>query len=76
MFDIYIRNVKDMVVDPIVQLLKSQTFSPNYITIASGIVGMISIFCSMQDWRYLACVIGFTGRLLDGLDGAYARLTN
>ena len=24
----------------------------------------------------MACVIGFTGRLLDGLDGAYARLTN
>ena len=76
MIDIYMRNLKDAIVRPFITLVEKQTFSPNYITLGSGVIGVIGILCSTQDWRYTALIVGILGRILDGLDGAYARLTN
>ena len=69
------RKIKDAVVAPLTRVLERQTFSPNYITIASGIVGLIGIFFSAMGQRYVAFPFCLFGRILDGLDGAYARLT-
>ena len=76
MFDIYMRKFKDTCVEPLLHLLKTYKFSPNYITAASGFVGLIGVFLSTQDMRIWAFLVHCLGRLLDGLDGAYARLTS
>ena len=70
MIDIYMRKIKDAVVAPLTRVLERQTFSPNYITIASGIVGLIGIFFSAMGQRYVAFPFCLFGRILDGLDGA------
>ena len=76
MFDIYLRNLKDAIVNPFLTFVKNQTFSPNYITIASGVLGLVGVFLSAKDQRYLAFCFHLISRVFDGLDGAYARLTN
>ena len=55
--------------------LKRYTFSPNWITIASGVFGLIGIWNSFIDRRFMALVWFLIGRICDGLDGAYARMT-
>jgi len=76
MIDIYMRNLKDFVVNPILSCFKNQTFSPNWITIMSGIIGLIGVYFSAIDERIWALVFFWVGRIADGMDGAYARLTN
>ena len=76
MFDIAIRKVKDAIVRPFLTLIKAYKFSPNYITVASGVLGLIGVGFSMRDERLFAFVFYVLGRIMDGLDGAYARFTN
>ena len=76
MFDIYMRAVKDAIVQPFLVFVKRQTFSPNYITALSGVLGLIGVAFSALDQRYISFVFYVLGRIFDGLDGAYARLTN
>mgnify|MGYP001626866295 CR=1 FL=1 len=75
MIDIYMRQIKDAIVRPFLELVKRQKFSPNYITVASGVLGLIGVALSANDSRILAFVFYVLGRIMDGLDGAYARLT-
>ena len=76
MIDIYMRQIKDAIVKPFLVFVKSQNFSPNYITAMSGVLGLIGVAFSACDWRIFAFVFYVLGRIMDGLDGAYARLTN
>ena len=69
------RNLKDAVMVPFLALLNNYKFSPNYITILSGIVGLIGIYFTTIHMRYTSCAVSLFGRILDGLDGAYARNT-
>ena len=75
MFDIYIRSVKDAIVLPFLKLVTAYKFSPNYITLSSGVFGLIGIYFSAQDRRMEAFIFYVLGRIMDGLDGAYARYT-
>ena len=76
MFDIYMRAVKDAIVKPFLAFVATQKFSPNYITALSGIVGIIGVVFSALDQRYTSFLFYTFSRILDGVDGAYARLTN
>ena len=76
MIDIYMRQIKDAIVKPFLELVKAFKFSPNYITVASGVLGLIGVYYSSLDQRTLAFVFYVLGRILDGVDGAYARFTN
>ena len=76
MFDIYMRRVKDALVKPFLACVKKQTFSPNWITASSGVFGLMGVAFSSQDMRLWSFVFYVLGRIMDGLDGAYARLTN
>ena len=70
------RSVKDFLVNPFLSFVKRQTFSPNYITIASGILGLVGIAFSLYSCKWLAFAFYVVSRIFDGLDGAYARLTD
>ena len=76
MFDIAMRRVKDAIVRPFLTCVRSLTFSPNYITAGSGVLGLIGVAFSALDMRFWAFVFYVLGRILDGVDGAYARYTN
>lgn len=87
MLDIILRPLKDIVVDPLILGLKYLKVSPNVFTIFSGLcgklehmsqpdVGLIGVYCSIQLWQWESFVMFLLTRLLDGIDGAYARATN
>ena len=76
MFDIAMRYFKDQVCSPVLELVKLVKIHPNSITLASGFVGLIGVALSAFDLRYWSFVVFFFGRILDGVDGAYARYTN
>ncbi len=61
---------------PFLAFLQNHRFSPNYITILSGIVGLIGIYYTTIQMTWTSCAVSLFGRILDGLDGAYARHTN
>ena len=79
MFDIYLRNLKDLIIDPMAKLfssLKDQGVSPNTFTIMSGIFGLYAVYNSAIDKPNKALVYFILNRIFDGIDGAYARMTN
>ncbi len=76
MFDIYTRRLKDAIVKPFLEMVQGNKFSPNYITVASGVLGLIGVAFSIIDNRLFAFIFYVLGRIMDGLDGAYARFTN
>ena len=75
MFDIYMRQVKDAIVRPFLKFVERKKFSPNYITASSGVLGLLGVAFSALDWRGWAFLFYVLGRIMDGLDGAYARFT-
>ena len=49
MFDIYLRNLKDMLIDPMARLfsgLKAKGITPNTFTYMSGVFGLIAVYNS------------------------------
>lgn len=44
MIDIYMRYVKDVALIPFLNLLKYYKFSPNYLTLLSGVFGLIGLY--------------------------------
>eukprot|EP00347_Sterkiella_histriomuscorum_P014981 403358768 len=76
MFDIMLREFKDFFVDPFIDFMKSIRISPNFITLTSGLCGLVHVYYSTQDLRGLSFVFFLLTRLFDGIDGAYARATN
>ena len=76
MIDLYMRRVKEAIVMPFLAFVKHKKFSPNYITVASGVLGLIGVAFSAIDRRLWAFVFYVLGRIFDGLDGVYARATD
>ena len=70
------RTVKDAIVKPFLHSVKNLKISPNYLTATSGVLGLIGVTFSAQDKRFWAFIFYVLGRIFDGVDGAYARLTN
>jgi len=73
MFDIYIRNVKDLfylkLLSPFFFYLKKYHVSPNHITITGFLMGLVACYnCYMGCFEY---ALGFwvLNRFIDGLDG-------
>lgn len=42
----------------------------------SLLIGLVGVYCSIQLWQWESFVMFLLTRLLDGIDGAYARATN
>ena len=90
MLDIYLRNLKDVIIDPLSRLflsLKDRGVSPNTLTLISGVFGLFCVYnsykhgieaektgSSYKKWKALFYFI--LNRIFDGIDGAYARMTN
>ena len=79
MFDIYLRNLKDLLMDPIAKVfssLKKQGITPNTFTLLSGIFGLIGVYNSSKGNHSKALTYFILNRIFDGVDGAYARQTD
>ena len=79
MFDVYLRNLKDAITEPLSKLiarLVKHRISPNTLTCISGIFGLISVYFLFQNTPSSAFLFWVLNRIFDGLDGSYARLTN
>ena len=79
MFDIFLRNFKDLLIKPLVVKFKDlqhYSITPNHFTIASFLFGLISVYYLWIQENSLSFIYFLVNRLFDGLDGAYARLTN
>ena len=81
MFDIYLRNLKDMLIDPISKLfvsLKQFGVSPNAFTLTSGVFGLLAVYNSFMypDNISKAFLYYVLNRIFDGIDGTYARMTD
>ena len=79
MFDIYLRNLKDTIVEPITKLfknLKKHGITPNTFTLMSGVFGLLGVWNSYRGNTIRAVSYFVLNRLFDGIDGAYARMTN
>ena len=72
MFDILMRNLKDKILEPFLALIPAYKFSPNYITLLSGVFGVLSFIACLNELRTLAFILWLLNRIVDGLDGAYA----
>lgn len=57
MFDILMRNLKDKVLEPFLDLIPAYKFSPNYITLLSGVFGILSFITCLNEQRTLAFVM-------------------
>ena len=79
MFDIYLRNLKDLIVNPVAKLfkgLKALGVTPNSFTLLSGVFGLMGVWNSYQGIQWKACMYFVLNRFFDGIDGAYARMTD
>ena len=87
MLDIILRPLKDIVVDPLILILKNLRVSPNVFTMLSGLcgksfsnfkllTGLIGVWYSTKQEQWMSLIFFLLTRLLDGIDGAYARATN
>ena len=78
-FDIELRDFKDLCYNKGLALFAGlkpyMTFSPNWITLLSGVTGIICFFLCWGGYDTWAVLLWWLSRILDGLDGAYARLT-
>lgn len=73
MLDNYLRKIKDAILIPVARFA-GQYASPNIISLSAGGVGAV---CGIMAWQGMytpALVLWLLNRLLDGLDGAVARL--
>ena len=79
MFDIYLRNLKDLIIEPITKMfrgLKRHGITPNTFTYLSGIFGLIGVLNSYKGNSRKAFLYFVLNRVFDGVDGAYARMTD
>ena len=76
MFDIALRRWKDGLADPWAKLVPA-SISPDHITLAAGICGLLScLTASRPGYMYSTLIFWGLNRFLDCLDGSVARLRN
>jgi phosphatidylglycerophosphate synthase len=74
MFDHLLRGFKDQLLAPLARLLVG--VSPNALTVAACLVGVAcAVAVAVGAW-WLALALWIANRVLDGVDGSVARLTN
>jgi phosphatidylglycerophosphate synthase len=72
MFDTALRRTKDRFGEPVAAIFKG--VSPNTISLASFVVGILAAGLAFQGWFGLALLLWLVSRVLDGLDGLIARV--
>jgi len=75
MIDKYLRPVKEKILYPLAKII-SRYFSPNQITIVAFSFGLISCFMIILNHLYIALIFWLLNRIIDGLDGTVARISN
>ena len=75
MIDKYLRTVKEKLLFP-AALKLSKYFTPNQISIFAFILGLISCFLILKNYLYSALIFWLLNRIIDGLDGTVARISN
>lgn len=79
MFDIYLRNLKDLFYDlilkPFFKIMVKMKITPNFITMVGFFIGLIcAYYCHLAN-TWFAFLFWTLNRFIDGLDGVYARKT-
>lgn len=76
MIDNHFRTLLPHYVSPLVRLLNRLGLSPNQITVLGLLVALVSVYLVTQEKFIAALLIWWLSRLLDALDGIYARHYN
>jgi phosphatidylglycerophosphate synthase len=72
MLDDILRPIKEVVCGAIVTYIPSY-MTPNVITLASGVVGVVCAIFSYYELYSIALILWILNRILDGIDGVVAR---
>ncbi len=75
MFDRVVLKINKPLVDAMARRIQAAGFTAEQVTLASFGFGMVSAILIALGWTVLAIMPLLVGRVLDGLDGAVARLT-
>lgn len=77
MFDVYLRRVKDDIMNlmliPLLEMLNRMKITANHITVLSLFFGLLCSYCIYVHYSSLAVLLWIVNRILDGVDGFYAR---
>ena len=74
MLDQVTRPLKDKLLNPVAKLI-GRSLNPNCITLFSFLIGLLSVLFVLRKLLVLALVLWILNRILDGLDGAVARIS-
>ena len=76
MIDNSFRAILPRFVQPLLKIYKVLGLSPNAVTIAGCIVGLIAAYFVSREMFITGLILWWLGRILDGTDGIYARHLN
>jgi len=76
MIDNHFRAMLPNYVGPLVKLLHRLRLTPNQITVGGLLIAIVAAVLVTQDYLITACAVWWLSRLLDALDGIYARTYN
>jgi len=69
------RRVLPRAVGPLISLYKALGLTPNQVTLLGFLCALLASFATSRGWTASAIAIWWLGRLFDGTDGIYARVT-
>lgn len=75
MFDRFLRAVKDQLLAPVARMIGTRVL-PNTVTLAAWLIGVMAAVAAGRGSFLVALVLWIANRVLDGLDGTLARVTN
>ena len=75
MIDKFLRPVKEKLFVPFARII-GKYFSPNQISIIAFSLGLVSCFMIILNHLYTALIFWLLNRIIDGLDGTVARISN
>ena len=75
MIDQPFRQILPKFVEPLIKWYERSGFHPNQITFAALGIAVLAALLTAIGWYWLAILVWWLGRLLDGTDGIYARAT-
>ena len=76
MIDNHVRALLPQWTPPLIRLYQRFGITPNHLTTAGLVLAIVAAACVALGWNWLALVVWWVGRLLDGTDGILARETN
>ncbi len=75
MIDQPFRQILPKLAEPLIAWYERKGFHPNQITFAALGMAVLAALLAAIGWSWLAILVWWLGRLLDGTDGIYARAT-